>query len=124
MTTHITFEQALAGLEKAVRLKGRSYKYEPPVVDDADGLTMCMYFETDSGQPSCIVGHVLADHGVTLESLGPANADETVGSLVASDVLALDARTEALLVRAQQEQDNGTSWGEALRQAKATVNAC
>lgn len=120
MSIHLSFEQALAGLEKAVAAKGEDFKYEAPVVDEEEGLTMCMYFSR-TGQPSCIVGHVLADHGVSVDDLGHWNEDATVHTLVDHSVLDVDARTTLLLRRAQEMQDNGHPWGKALAEAKAEV---
>lgn len=121
MSTQITFEEALAGLEKAIAAKGPEYVYRPLLVDETEGRTACMYFEPDTGAPSCIVGHVLADHGFTLESVGAANSEETVKSLSARRILSLDERTETLLWQAQSRQDSGITWGEAVEHAKATV---
>lgn len=126
VSVEITFEQAVASLEKAVAAKGADFVYEQIAVDDntEDPTTMCMYFEPESGEPSCIVGHVLADQGITLPVIGEdANADEDVHSLVAKGRLHLDGdRTKQLLQRAQQRQDHGHSWGTAVADALALVS--
>jgi hypothetical protein len=71
-------------------------------------------------EPSCIVGHVLARHGVTPEEVIEAGLNQhAVRSLVGSGLLDIDERTTRLLAEAQEYQDGGSTWGVALDYAIA-----
>lgn len=85
------------------------------LVDPVAGGT-CGYFYAD-GSPACIVGQVLSIVGVTAEETGYANLS-SVGALV--DELELPWTDDAIRVAmaAQNTQDRGRSWGEALREAR------
>ena len=111
MTITITAAEARELLTRAVEEKGADYVY-PRSVDEALG---CAYFE-DDGTPSCIVGHVLAYKGVTLETLPLPDFDNnaSVWALQRSGFLEADDRASEALRRAQGRQDGGGDWGEAL----------
>lgn len=122
----ITFETAVAALERAVKLKGEDYTYTAPL--DGVGLPHCVYFDRD-GSPSCIVGYVLVELGMTpfafsndlnrggvctlrnKEIIDFADVDEHGGS-----------RTQLLLAEAQELQDEAEEWGTVVRHAKAYVD--
>lgn len=46
-----------------------NYVYKSPEGDNGD----CMYFDPDTKQPSCLIGHALADNGITFDDLKPLN---------------------------------------------------
>jgi hypothetical protein len=106
----LTYDEAVALLNRAVQEKGEDYVYEMP--DGIDG--QCMYVV--DGAPSCIIGHVYAYAGGDLELLHQC---EGVGASVLRDqgVLFADERTLGLLRRAQMRQDSGDSWGVAVEVA-------
>lgn len=96
------------------------------------GETSCMYFDPATGSPSCIIGHVLARHGVTRADLDTVqyqpspegmlrydgiNADATVKVLVEAGVLDVDDEAGILLSIAQVAQDAGNTWGKAVEGA-------
>lgn len=110
---------ALDRLRRVV--KGREdYVYER--IGSVGGVGgMCAYFTPD-GKPSCIVGHALAIEGLTLDEVGGENT---------ASVETLDEHLQAtgrwwgltpgaveVLAVAQQSQDTGETWGEALRCAE------
>jgi hypothetical protein len=115
-TTVVGYELTKQLLEAAVNLKGDDYE-----VDSED----CVYFEYDSGKPVCIVGHVLAALGVRLDDLrmkseevlewssDEAPHEKRVGSLALPVQFTEKAMT--LLKTAQRRQDEGATWGSALR---------
>ena len=103
MAIEITFEEALEGLRGAIALKGADYVY------DTHGG--CKYYK--NGEPSCIVGHVLAPFGLS------PDADELpdgagVIDLWDAGILRADARTLKLLGTCQEYQDTGDTWGKSL----------
>lgn len=116
----LSYDQALDLLRAQVEKKGADYVYTIPEVEvEGDSFfgVDCRYFV--DGQPSCIVGHVFADLGVSeqhvLEGSRPTQA--------APDFVKMeDLKTEALLVVAQSYQDAGTPWGEAVEVAHAKTN--
>jgi hypothetical protein len=86
---------------------------------DPDGVgggenANCSYFHGDT--PGCIVGHALARFGV-----GPGVAQEGSSAREVVDYLAASSDTEDLdyMTYVQQRQDEGVSWGEAVRLAQA-----
>ena len=110
MTTRIEYAEAVELLQRAVAEKGADYVYDP---DSANpGSYGCAYFQQD-GTPSCLVGHVIAYKGLTKGLLGVWNGSD-VDLLVERGFLDLDERAQWLLANAQNLQDNGKSWGEAL----------
>lgn len=120
----LTDEQILADLVAVVA--GReSFYYEPPLVDDA---STCVYFGED-GAPSCIIGHVLARHGITLADLQRDNPhlgardynDAGINMLLGIRLFACSDAAASALFNAQRMQDIGHSWGEALTAAEETM---
>jgi hypothetical protein len=102
----IEFSEALNSLNKAVAKKGEDYVYRSG---------RCRYFEDDGG-PSCLVGWVLADKGVTkadLDARGNVNS-EGLDSLFRSGLVEADDRTRRLLSEAQAANDGRTAWGRAM----------
>jgi len=130
VTLSLTFEQALTALESAAA------KQPERNLEDMGGT--CLYFfdtytagatnDTNArkgiaaryapGEPCCIVGQVLADNGLTIDDVGTYNEGCTVGGLAGGDLLSLDDRAHDLLRRAQEYQDCGKPWAEAVRLAK------
>lgn len=113
-------KKAVALLRLVVFEKGADYVYVRPNPD----RDTCVNFH--DGQPSCIVGHVLANLGVTgekAEEFGIAGSQgvyDAVRSINASD-LPWTINSEACLVlgAAQAVQDAGGTWGEALEAAES-----
>lgn len=109
----LSYESAQTLLRRAVMEKGADHRFEPEVPDEADSY---YYFHPDTGQPGCIVGHVLAYRGITPEDLADANSGTGFGSLLrATKVVACDPLARTLLITAQDEQDAGYTWGEAVK---------
>lgn len=118
MSEVIGTEQVLALLDKVVQAKGADYVYPGTSADK------CYNFEPQ-GAPSCIVGHVLAELGVTRQQAaefgvdGSAGVHDTVHALAGGgwqymfSVGAMNA-----LHKAQGVQDRRDSWGDALDAAR------
>jgi hypothetical protein len=108
----LTYVDALRLLEKAVADKGSGYVYERIPLADSQ---VCQYFH--AGQPSCIVGHVLAYEGVTQADLSDGLNRAGVGALG----IEVDTETMLLLKLAQRFQDAGVAWGETVLRARRTA---
>lgn len=112
----VTFE-----LEALVNEKGENFIYEQQV-DPESGRAKCVYVH--DGEPSCIVGRVLANLGVPLDRLaladaGPGtSADMLLNQLRDEDVITIPDGVQLALQEAQSRQDYRQSWGTAVRSAK------
>jgi hypothetical protein len=112
--------QALVFLEKALGEKGADYVYtlggrDVKTYNEQNSHTMrCQYFE--DGQPSCLVGHVLSYMGYN-ERVVP---EHDSASNVVNTVLGISTGIDVLqaLDKAQELQDTGYTWGEAVEAAK------
>jgi hypothetical protein len=104
-------------LREVVAEKGSDY------VDETQSTRGCVY--THEGKPSCLIGHVLHRFGYSVENLhGFDMRGEYIGSngiheiikdrLVPADDVALKT-----LRAAQEEQDDGMPWGDALAEAES-----
>lgn len=119
---HLTDEQVLADLAAVV--EGREeYVY----LDEREEGSGCVYFDDDfiGEPPSCIVGHVLARHGVTLTDLVNAEVEierhingSRVVLLTELGLLDISRKAAIALSEAQYAQDDGHTWGYALDQAR------
>lgn len=111
---------AIGLLRLVVFEKGADFVYEKV---SRDGVLLCVNFS--DGQPSCIVGHVLANLGVSGEV---ADRLDISGSYTPGEVATvlekrkyewqLDDDAVGILYTAQGRQDEGASWGEALADAE------
>jgi hypothetical protein len=113
MTTTLTLEQVVADLRQIAH--DQPDHVCPYLGSETDRTMTCAYFA--EGQPSCIVGHILARHGITQDDLGPLNHGADVSDLVMNEIIDIDLWTEDLLLVAQQEQDAGSPWGRAVQEA-------
>jgi len=107
----LTNEQVTSLIEAAVVEKGENYIYERPI-----GAEDCLYVHGE--QPGCIVGHVLHAAGVRLAALWVRegmSARVLIEELKDQEVISMSGEAVVALRRAQQEQDYGGTWGEALQ---------
>jgi hypothetical protein len=147
MTITIDGQRAVDLMRQAVKSKGEDYLY--PQVSVGMGGPSCLY-TTPSGdpsksQPSCIVGHALAYAGTPIEVLhaidfGGVVIDDEFGEyesegpldstpIYDDDVLAWLSRNGIEVTReavdafriAQNDQDNGVAWGEAVERAQRAL---
>lgn len=127
----ITGAKVLELLDKAVEEKGADYVYPALVgmaVDDydhpdisyspwRDKFGRCLYRNSETNEPACIVGKVLSY--VNLLDLVAEGAsvlqqgEELLGNFDGDAMIAL--------VTAQNSQDNGSSWGEAVESARRVL---
>ncbi|MDT4903312.1 MAG: hypothetical protein QOH52_1328 [Pseudonocardiales bacterium] len=107
--------QALDLLEQCVSERGCGYVYAPKW-SARDGYSTCQYVH--NGKPDCIIGLAFAKSGVPVETLQTLSGDRLAG-LHSEHRLPIHLTLGALVVfrAAQRAQDQGLSWGVALRQA-------
>ena len=121
----LTAEKARELLARAVAEKGEDYVYE---WQEGAYTYACMYFHGD--QPGCIIGHLLAYQGVKPEDLGDYNTwdvgtlaeqDLDVGTLAEQGLIDAPLPVVKALAKAQLAQDDGATWGEALKAFDAEI---
>lgn len=118
---HLTYDDAILALQRAVMDKGENHRFEP---EDPDNPNTYWYFNPASGECGCIVGQALSYFGITKETLGEYNQGTGFGSLlrVTPRVVTCDPEAKTLLQATQDEQDSGATWGEAVNHAVEYVD--
>lgn len=119
----ITVEQFTAAMEAAVAERGADYVYPAPVEkghpdDYHNAAGTCMY-QTSDGAPACIIGVALSKID---PSLMPAYGDTFGASAVIHRLT--DGNSYELpeaAGAAQDAQDQGKTWGEALEAYKKSL---
>ena len=113
---HLTDEQVIDTLQ-TLASEHPDYVYESPNPGE------CYYFHRTEGgwEPGCIVGHVFARYGFDhmdgwMTDYGRANS-EAVKELIENGLLVVSERAARILSIAQGNQDNGVSWGTAVKAA-------
>ena len=131
MTKRLTYAQTKKQLRRIVNLKGHEYVYEHPIYEDEygeDQQSMECHYTDSNGNPSCLVGALLAEVAPgKLKSLHSYEWEDrydprVVGSteLVGENPTGVDLselfEEDALKLvhRVQRRQDDGNSWGESL----------
>lgn len=103
---------ALSALEAEVAEHGAETVYRKP-----DGI--CRY--AHEGAPSCLIGHALARLGASSEQLaamdGNAPDVAAIETVVLPAGLSLTPHARRVFDAAQQDQDLGKTWREALESA-------
>lgn len=118
----ITIEAFTAAIEAAVQERGPEFIYPKgeygwrtligrPAGPSHD--VTCLYVRTDADEPACIIGAALHQLGYPLAYLRRFEGDD------GRDVLRMaienvDERLVSAARAAQDHQDNGFTWGEAL----------
>jgi hypothetical protein len=120
---HVTDAEVLAAAEAAVAEKGADYVYAKP--KDAVGMSAseCLYVHGE--EAGCLVGNVLHRLGVPLSTLRDCegvHAIVALGRVEERDRIILPAWSKSMLIRAQAQQDNGETWGDALTEGKVYAN--
>lgn len=120
-----TFPQLLPKLWEIVTTKPVGYTY-----NRAHTASVCLYWhkgeDSGSGEPGCIIGHLLAALGVPNEIIQSCDhvggtTSTGIGQLIDSGQLKglFDERATPALAKLQSGQDSGTSWSEAVAVASA-----
>lgn len=99
-------------MEEAVASKGEDYVYEQPGGE-------CVYLDRECGQPSCLIGHVLVAAGVVI----PPTLEGMSVHIVVRDLIPewSVGQLPRALGAAQELQDSGATWGDALAEFKEVL---
>jgi hypothetical protein len=110
----LTVRGVLEHMAAAVNEVGADHKYEEP-----EDVGHPVYVYGDCA--SCLCGVVLHRCGVPLERMWVWNSDdidELLDHLVAEGVVTLEEGVRPVLLTAQERQDYGYTWGQALAAAQ------
>ena len=128
----LTLPNILAFADEAVAEKGSDYVYvnHNGEVAGKDSWVDCSNWHFDDELqkrvPGCIVGNILNRAGVSLDDMPQDDGShDLLSRLLNCDVIEIDDERErevrTFLGRAQELQDNGTPWGEAVEKAKEHI---
>ena len=124
MSIILSMETVNPVLDELVKEFGEDYVYP------GSASKSCYY--TQNGEPSCLVGQVLFRLGASIEMLDLYDSYGSVSELVqydtdadsafgATDVEYADFAVIELLQYAQEFQDGGYAWSEAVKRARENV---
>jgi len=74
----------------------------------------CYYFSPETGEPSCIVGHLFAKHGIKYEDIKDSNTGFIMNAEREGNFL-IDPPALSFLERVQEYQDTGSTWAVSLQ---------
>lgn len=123
MTIVITPALALAYLARAVNEKGPDFAFSTDPDDEGNPSDSgCMYYyvrEGETPEPCCIVGHVFDYAGVDPTLIVVDNQLNAKALFEFNDIPGLEITPGAdrILSAAQDQQDQGLTWGEAYKRA-------
>lgn len=124
MAIELSYDGALALLQRAVSERGEDYVYVPRDHADSneESVTTCRYFKAD-GTPSCGVGLALSYMDLTKAELDEHDINVGIGvtGLTRAELVEGENRAISLLAYFQQMQDEGKPWGKALEFAITSV---
>lgn len=126
----VDHHDAILLLEKAVASRGEDHIYKKStshVIDVLEAAEACYYVDPTDLTNRCIVGQAVTDAGYAQpEELAEscvnnqsAGSEGFVGYLKEHGY-SLTPEAQEILLTAQQIQDSGSSWGQALRTATET----
>lgn len=108
------------GIRNAVKARGADYIYQRGVPEK---YKICIYFNLESNEPSCLIGHGLAHLGYTPDSeienqYGESNMILSYFNDQIAPTLLESLNFNRAIIKAcrigQNCQDKGDTWGEAL----------
>lgn len=95
---------------------------------NAEGGHRCNYASSDGEEPSCGVGHVLHDFGWEMSVLVLMDEDSGVPASnldefsLLHELMLVTPSAATFLHHFQRKQDNGHTWGSALKYAREMMN--
>lgn len=108
----ITVESTRQVFDRLIAERGADYIYQRP-----SGADECLYFDPTEGGPSCIAGQVFAAHGYSEHDV----TEYTGASEVLEELGIEDPILRRYLDTAQENQDSGVPWGEAVAAAERAI---
>lgn len=119
----LTLQEVIEDAKEVIKGK-EDYVYVDPLGNTA-GVPrtnlFCVYFDTATGQPSCIVGHIFARHGITYENVVHNNVN-FVGDALQEAKVEAEPRAVDFMRKMQSSQDMGVTWGAAYAKAIKEVS--
>jgi hypothetical protein len=118
----ITAVDAIRGLREIITEVGPATTRECKYVEYEPGDL----YQSDPIAPHCVVGYFLNRNGVDLEGLAALEGESVrgaVGEAFVEDVVKFDESAVEVLWAAQQIQDDGYNWGQALEAAEAVFTS-
>lgn len=111
----LNIETVVNAADAIVAEVGDEYRYE-----FLDGTTACKYVLND--QPACLVARILHRIGMPIEQLQYWDADRMPAFKMNSHAKAItNPDVFAFLASAQDEQDDGETWADAIKVAKGRL---
>lgn len=133
------FREMVVAELQALAAERPDYVYLQPVLGvlpNGDPDTRCAYFDPVDKTPSCVIGHLLARHGVGADDLvlsepveykgmryTDLNTDAGVRVLAHAGVIEIDRLGVEILEDVQVAQDCGIPWGQAVQSALGQAGA-
>lgn len=134
----LNYDEAVLILDKALKERGEDWVF--PQYDECKTCqsnnwedyepcqwhrdACCRYFAPD-GSPACLVGYVISEtvdrSHLDMVEIEAQHALDAFSVLYNWGALAVEERTAEMLYRAQELQDKGISWGEAVAAATRQV---
>lgn len=112
--TKITIENFTAAMRAAVEERGSDYTYpefnKEVGEDDYHSISGTCQYSTPNGEPACIIGLALSK--IDPELVPKYGVIGDAGNLMLS--LGAGAKLSTAAEEAQERQDEGATWGEAL----------
>lgn len=110
-------------LKQIVDNKGADFVYEGAFHDD------CMYWDYWEDTPSCIVGHYFYAKGFIKDAEDARRIENNIATIPIQTFehtmnVEFSEATKALLLAAQQRQDSGWTWGNALAFGLEVAHYC
>lgn len=117
-----TLDQITEALEAVVRARGEDYMYQQ---DFSNGSSSCKYIARSISRgrviPACIVGATMSYLGVSDSTLRRWDNTPTGSSVIDIETTLIPEDAKLALQKAQEVQDRGNTWGNALQAYKTRV---
>ena len=106
---HATVEDIRTSMQKIIDVEGEDFVYVIPNQEELGSHAACLYVHDD--KPSCLIGRVLHDLGMSLEDLSQYEGQD---ASMPAEAFGVSEHVADALTTAQFVQDTGETWGDAL----------
>jgi hypothetical protein len=130
----LTKDSVLKALDEVIAEYGEDYVYQQSNDSDTPSCLYAKLSEDGEAVPDCIVGHILAKHGVDMgpmvydkrtltgRELSTGQAYSVLSHMAHAGLVKYDGSVSKALTGGQSLQDHGATWGEAAKDIRATLN--
>lgn len=123
---YLSYDETLSALMEIALAAPMGYVYVNPTGDRAGetaALINCYYFDYETDEPSCIIGHLLHKLGITLErDRNSMYAGSILDYLRSEGLLTVSDKARDLILYTQSAQDRGVPWVKAVQDAADTAS--